>query len=505
MQILQGITPWVQSLSIYGNQSRRQLMFNEHCTKLDSIYIHNPPLNNLFDYAYWGHCQKLVKRNSPHLRSLKIKNWSGKRQINLPLWCPIVECSQHESLRSLSLISGSINKKFMASFWQVCLHLESLELELIYVSLPPYTSESKVVPTVQFPKLKNLALRTILHATPLQQLNCLIGLCPMLNTLEWAMPSTVPFPVKEFTDYLAARTWPELDSITIEGHSGYIDAKEYAALLRATQLPLRVLDLQLDYFEMESFTLLRQNHFKTLTKVNLSHARNSSSDPSSRPVDDVSAWVQEVLESCPSLKSINAKIITAQDMMKGKPWVCLRLEEFNVMINMEFKERTLERGPKRPKYTEAEEYQCRAVYEQLGRLTQLRRLNMFCFPWPPRPDIVPLPLELRMGLGQLSRLKGMEMVGFYGSQDMRMVDLEWMLQHWPHLQNLYGEHLSYKRSKTFGNKCVRDFVLVSRLRPRRVSMTRIRGTDERELLLFMKANDITEVYDSDSDVSELED
>ncbi|KAK3823425.1 MAG: hypothetical protein J3Q66DRAFT_366571 [Benniella sp.] len=292
----------------------------------------------------------------------------------------------------------------------VCLHLESLELELIYVSLPPNTTESKVAPTVQFPKLKNLVLRKLFHATPLQQLNWLISLCPMLNTLEWVMPSTVLLPpIKEFTDYCAAGTWPELDLITIKGFSGYIEGKEYAALLRAAQRPLRVLDLQLDYLETDSFTLLRQDHFKTLTKVDLSRANNGSSNPSSLP-GEAPEWVQEVLESCPSLKSIDAKIITAQDIMKGKPWVCLRLEEFNVMINMEFKGRTLERGPKRPKYTEDEEHQCRAVYEQLGRLTQLKSLDMFHYRGRSRAETtVSLPLELRMGLGQLCRLKNMEM------------------------------------------------------------------------------------------------
>jgi len=332
----------------------------------------------------------------------------------------------------------------------------------------------------------------------------------MLKTLEWTL-LPVSLPVKEFTDYFAAMTWPELESITINDTRTSMTDKEYEAILRAAPRPLKVLDLPLCRFETDSFNLLRQNHFKTLTKVNLFQAKNNTSYSSSRLVDDVSEWVQEVLESCPSLESIVARVITAQDIIKGKPWVCLRLEEFKVMIDMEFKERALERGPKRPKYTEDEENQCRAVYRQLGRLNQLKKLDMFHCSWRPGVKVItPPPLELRVGLAQLSTLKDIELISFYGSQDMRMVDLQWMLQHWPHLQEIAGGRLSSKRSKTLVNFFVRHFLLESTFLAHRVTVygrhlinnmggQNMVDTGSAGLISFMEANGITEVYDSDSD------
>jgi len=424
----------------------------------------------------------------------------------------------------------------MKSFWKVCLNLEDLELASIYVSFPPCTgarsnSDDKKnggslgysmtnkkplppfgseeyhwavnTPTLRFPKLKKLDLHGLFHAKPLEQLHWFIGLCPMLNTLRWSGLGAGPPPLKEFARYLAAMTWPELDSITIKGWNEVSD-KEYAVILQAAQRPLKVLDLNLRCLGADSFTLLRQSHFKTLTKVNLLQAKNSTSDPSNSPEDSVSGWVQEVLESCPSLERIVARIITAQDIMNGQPWVCLRLEEFKVMIDMEFKGRALERGPKRPKYTEDEENQCRAIYGQLGRLTQLRSLNMHYWSWSPdRNTIFPLPLELRVGLGQLCRLKDIERIDYYGSQDMRMVDLEWMLQHWPHLQLLHGDRLSDKRSKTFGNLFVRHFLLSSTFQSQRVGASVwARNAGDTELRLVKGTNGITDFFDSDSDDSD---
>lgn len=119
----------------------------------------------------------------------------------------------------------------MTIFWQVCLHLESLELKSIYVSLPPCTSDSITSPSVRFPRLKRLALNRLLHATPIQQLGYLISICPTLKTLEWDLPVKVQPPIKEFTEYFAAKTWPELDTIKIKGNRHQMSDLKCAAIL----------------------------------------------------------------------------------------------------------------------------------------------------------------------------------------------------------------------------------------------------------------------------------
>ncbi|KAF9353288.1 hypothetical protein BGX34_011651, partial [Mortierella sp. NVP85] len=539
LQVLQRNAPWVRSISIYGHQPLYRLAFTEHCAMVDSISICNPPLNKDYNPDYWECCQALVKRNSPRLRSLRLTNCDGKPQSG---WGLMTECLQYQNLRSLSLIRGSFKKKRIEIFWRICQNLESLELESVYMRLIPHKpkssssadaknetslgysetkeplppidsqeySQTTTSTNVRLPKMRRLVLNKLFHTEPLQQLDFLISVCPMLKTLEWTLPP-VSLPVKEFTDYLAAMTWPELESITIKDARKNMTDEEYEAILRAAPRPLKVLDLPHCRLGTDSFNLLRQNHFKTLTKVNLFQAKNSTLYSSSRPEDDVSEWVQEVLESCPSLKSIVARIITAQDITNGQPWMCHRLEEFQVMIDMEFEERALERGRKRPKYTEDQENKCRAVYRQLGRLHQLKKLDMFHCSWRPGFKVItPPPLELRVGLAQLSGLKDIELISFYGSQDMRMVDLQWMLQHWPHLKEISGGRLSSKRSKTFVNFFVRHFLLESTLLSHGVSvygyrpMEIIDGLDRVDtgsaaLISFMEAVGVTAVYDSDSD------
>ncbi|KAF9354660.1 hypothetical protein BGX34_010887 [Mortierella sp. NVP85] len=539
LEVLQRIAPWIRSLSIHEHQSPRQLILGGHFTTLESLSIMGPSFNNEFDWTYWTSCMALVKQNSAHLRSLSLTNWRKQyNRFRMPTWNPIAECAQHQSLRSLSIKAGYINREHMASFWQLCQHLESLKLEYIYVTLspprvsrkdragtaaksginlgypitnrtfPPTGTEEHfwavTAPTVRLPKLRKLTLNRLYNTGSLHQLHWFIALCPMLQTLEWTISREAVFPVKEFKHYLAAKTWPELDSITIKEHQNPVSGKEYAdivAILQASQRPLKILDLKLQYLESDTFDLLRQNRFKTLTKIDLDWAADgSSADPSNPPAPGVSKWVQEVLESCPSLEYISARNITAQDILDGNPWVCLGLREFKVMINMDFNEREPERGPKRLKYTKAEENRCRAVYEQLGRLEHLRVLHMQCRFWCTHAmKCVSLPLELGLGLGELCKLTNMKELGFHDSQDMRMADLEWMLQHWPRLATLHGGRLSWKRSKSFGNKFVRDSLLATRLGAEKVQHPKPWIHDDSGLRSYMRTNGITEVYDSESE------
>ncbi|KAG0246767.1 hypothetical protein BGX31_009014 [Mortierella sp. GBA43] len=133
-----------------------------------------------------------------------------------------------------------------------------------------------------------------------------------------------------------------------------------------------------------------------------------------------SEWIQRVLESCSSLEQITAAIIHSHDIINGKPWSCLRLKIFKIMVNMEFEARPLVHGRARSRFTEADEKQCREVFWQLSQLKALKVLNMECYLPSLSAMKFPLPLELRVGLEQLNRLKHLEAIGYYGTQDIRM-------------------------------------------------------------------------------------
>jgi hypothetical protein len=448
-QVLQRAAPWIRSLFIHGHYSTHQLKFGERCTMLESLSIEGPPLNDKFDTTYWDNCKALVRQNSAHLRSLTMMHWGRScRGRKLPKWSPLSECVQHRNLRSLRIQGGSFRDQQWASYWKIFENLESLTLEFIHLAPPPSIAS-------EFPQLRTLALHQ-LTTEPLHQLDWIIRICPMLQTLVWTLGPTTRFPV-QFTHYFVELTWPELESITIKGHRDHMSHEDYISILQATQRPFKILDLKIQFLPPDLFDLLRQSHFKTLTKVDLFSAVA------------IPQCVQEVLESCPLLEHLAATVITAQDIINGKPWLCLGLKEFKVMINMGFGRTKLDRGAKRPKFSESEQGLCHAVFEQLGRLEQLRVLDLRRHYWfTDMRAYFPLPLELRLGLGQLSRLEDIEVIGFYGSQDLRMTDLEWMLRSWRYLIAVYGDQLSRKRSGTFENEYVRNHKLASMLKSRGV-------------------------------------
>ncbi|KAK3823477.1 MAG: hypothetical protein J3Q66DRAFT_331954 [Benniella sp.] len=476
----------MRSLSIHEHNSTHQLEFAEHCTMLKSLLIRGPPRDDEFDATYWDKCKALVRQNSAHLRSLTMILWNKScdgRQM--PPWTPISECMELKNLRSLSVKGGSINRERRALYWRVFENLESLALESIYVAPPPSDTDDPKSqsnpPVTRFPKLRKLALNCLNGTDLVSQLDWIICVCPMLQTLKWTLRQTTRFPV-QFKHHFVGLTWPELDSITIKGHLDDVTHEDYKSILEAAPRPFKALDLQIQYLKPDLITLLRESHFKTLTKMDLSMAVGALNPKCY--VMGIPSLVQEVLQSCPLLEHITAKTITTTVIINGEPWVCLRLKEFKVMIDTEFWKTEPERQSR-----------CHAVFEQLGQLRQLRVFDFRRHDLFPRTrPYFPLPLELRFGLGRLSRLEDIEVIGFNGPQDIRMADLEWVLRSWPQLVAMYGEQLSFKRSRTFKGGYVRNLLLASMLKSRGVRFLRHENDQERRASL-----DVGAVYDTDSE------
>ncbi|KAG0202171.1 hypothetical protein BGX31_003660, partial [Mortierella sp. GBA43] len=150
--------------------------------------------------------------------------------------------------------------------------------------------------------------------------------------------------------------------------------------------------------------------------------------------------------------------------------------------------------------------QCYQVFERLGLL---RRLDVLTLNSPNlgrfrELKLVPLPLEPQMGLGHLSTLRDLKWIGYHGFQDIRMVDMEWMLQHWNRLRKITGEQIAMKLSKTFGNMPVRSYLIMEALRARRVEVPESWSTIDREVTEYMNRRRLAAVCDTDSSDSESE-
>ncbi|KAF9994649.1 hypothetical protein BGZ65_009722, partial [Modicella reniformis] len=549
LRFIRKIGPWIRSLSVHSHIFMRDLTFDRHCIMLESLSIEGPPFDSQVDKLYWDRCKALVRQNSARLRSLTLVNWEKsvtKPLPHQPIWSPLLNFTHHMNLRSLSVKAGKIRGRHMAAFWKISMRLESLELEAVHFDLPNpsnkslkknnnnnednnpvsdnngehlgniTTNDNDINPTMidtndssstlktpvlRFPKLRKLTLTNLQHLKPSHQLKQLICHCPMLQTLVWNLKRNMPCPGKEFSESFAAMTWPDLDWIVIKDQGGYISDQECKTILQAAKQPFRRLDLRLYHLGKQAFDMMLQGHSRTLTKVDLCQGREEVMGQHYRVQGGVSEWVQKILESCPLLEHISGRTITADDILEGEPWVCLGLQMFNVMINMEFEDVRLKRGRTRLMFTEKEERQCYEIYKRLTRLKHLRVLDM-------RPQykfqlcvqkFVALPLQVGMGLRQLSKLKDIEVIGYTGLQDMRQVDVEWMLRHWPRIRVVTGDRLSVKPSKSFGNNFVRDYLLTKVLKSGGVQAPRLKAVSDEKLKQFMKDEDIISLYDSESE------
>ncbi|KAF9096156.1 hypothetical protein BGX27_001165 [Mortierella sp. AM989] len=137
-----------------------------------------------------------------------------------------------------------------------------------------------------------------------------------------------------------------------------------------------------------------------------------------------------ILTSCPGLKTFRANKIFAADIQctPSQPWVCLRLESWDVGIDMDLKKWSRPVGiASDPTMKELQD----ACLEQLGRLTELRVL-MVCGQTHSK-IAVGMRLKISCGLEQLARLQKIETISSAGAMKE---DLAWMYRHWTKLNDI---------------------------------------------------------------------
>ncbi|KAG0272701.1 hypothetical protein BGZ95_011510 [Linnemannia exigua] len=378
VSILQGRSPWLRSLTIHQHESVQQFSsFGPGCNRVETMSIEGIPLKGDFgDQTYWKSCKALLRQNRPDLRSLSLQNWKvewDKPLPGQPVWNPILACTQHLNLTSLSLVRCKIRGKHLKAFWTISARLEALELDDVDMDLTwipssflkdkdkdkapvpatnsshnsttssstssthsnsaPVTKRALPPPDLppRFPKLQTLSIRSLLRHHPLSQFYWLVLPCPSLRTLNWMFDNhryfaTKPF-MDAFEDTLASPTaWPHLDSITIKGHSNWISDEIHLQILTTARQPLKRLDILHHNIQPKSFEVLQARHFATIQTIDLTHTL----------LDHASKWAIVVLESCPSLERIQAKVIRGQDIIKSRPWACQGLREWIIAIDMDF-------------------------------------------------------------------------------------------------------------------------------------------------------------------------
>ncbi|KAI8345045.1 hypothetical protein B0O80DRAFT_475898 [Mortierella sp. GBAus27b] len=137
-------------------------------------------------------------------------------------------------------------------------------------------------------------------------------------------------------------------------------------------------------------------------------------------------------------------MVHTQDVIDSKQWVCHGLKSFEVLIKMDASAAKDADSQSQVWNGVDRTNRCHQIFE---RLSQLKRLRVLSMNWRDGHHWVdigtvttlrPLPLELGIGLECLSTLTDLEVVGTHDHQPTRMVDIEWMLEHWPKLRKITG-------------------------------------------------------------------
>ncbi|KAI8345580.1 hypothetical protein B0O80DRAFT_431561 [Mortierella sp. GBAus27b] len=350
LQALPRIAPWIRSLSIYSDFSGGQIMkFGDQCTNLHSLWISPPPFPTQEHEVYWNAYEALVRGNVKGLRSLMLIDWAKYFPNTPQIWGPLHTCARQANLSTLRIQRGTLYEQDWESFWTICRQLEILELtemDMTALSVPLDESSPEMEPAphatttaatttatlaiaaaVRFPRLRELTLERI-QLEPSHQMEHFVLQCPLLHTLVLCEKSQYRYSLSEFCNYLAASTWPYLDSLEITGHYIHVSVEEYALLLQSTQRRFRHLDLYTGAIGQEPFDLLRKGgHFETLTKLDLSIPLLEDDHlPSMVNGVDAAASrrIREVLESCSSLEHFSATTISGQDIIDSQPWISVR-------------------------------------------------------------------------------------------------------------------------------------------------------------------------------------
>ncbi|KAK3836375.1 MAG: hypothetical protein JOS17DRAFT_787549 [Linnemannia elongata] len=237
-----------------------------------------------------------------------------------------------------------------------------------------------------------------------------IGKCFNLTQFRWQYGVRL-IPLQQFADLALISTWPLLEDIRIGKTSG---TDEQLGVILGHLPPLKHWKLKSGCFGQLAFDQLRDRHFGSITTLRMPKVNTFTSH-----------MALETLSNCPQLEVFEACRISLEDLcLYPRPWACRRLRRLVVFVTM---------ASNQGDGTET------LFFEQLSRLEQLEDIDVSQTPLLDsdyRAIFEPAPQwRLDHGLSQLSTLSQLRSFKCNRAmQDMRVEDVEWMLEHWPLLR-----------------------------------------------------------------------
>ncbi|KAG0317389.1 hypothetical protein BGZ97_005462 [Linnemannia gamsii] len=460
----------------------------------------------------WERLAELVLQNRATLKELEIVLLSPPpcRIPRLAFWETVVDCFppplsySSSTLTSLSLVGREIKGADLMLIWRAaCRHLTKLELARCSVeNEAPLWGENvaeiseaaaMVMETEPRPPsaLQYLRLIEVRGMMPRTQFKVFIADSPRLKSLAWQVHRSHAGSAPR------ERLWVTTeDDFWQDYHGQPADPLQHWLELTSLELTsgketLAVSDLQLAILldragdTMERLTLgaiqVGEATFRSMRRFfdSLAHL-------DLRLCSKVTGtMVQQVLASCPGLKSVAADSIHASDIIDGDPWVCFGLQSWTVFVNLSLASSSWSSSPsgvgdgrsrtqvsrrqhQRQQQTcsgrQAQKGKLKAndntmnstnndveqemlqqcVFERLSTLTCLERLDLDRhYPLTGRAAlkaVETLDWRLRKGLDKLVTLTRLTSVCLSSHQPMNMSKSAavWMIEHWLQLEVVRG-------------------------------------------------------------------
>jgi hypothetical protein len=323
--------------------------------------------------------------------------------------------STHPHLKSLALENVQIVAGDAPVFWQICMQLETLEMDNVTFgggAGSGGSQEGGIVPKDKvFDRIRTFSLRRgyeQFERQPTELIHCLPGVESM--TLASDLPT-------QWMEYPIQNHWPHIKSLVLTG----VQEPTLAAILESVGHGLA----SLTFYHCELATRANskralQAHFKTLVELRIHPCTPVSSDT-----------VLDVLCSCPVLEVLHVRYLSAEVITERGPWACQHyLRELTAGIQVGQNEEALQP----------------LVFERLSTLTRLEMLEILT-PMPNSRRSM-LAFRLECGLGQLAHWQHLSVLQFsmewynINTPQVGMYEVAWMAKHWKKLRSVSG-HLHH--------------------------------------------------------------
>ncbi|ORZ04333.1 hypothetical protein BCR41DRAFT_401190 [Lobosporangium transversale] len=348
------------------------------------------------------------------------------------IWGALMECTHLEYLK---IYGSQISSDETDLFFQVCKKVKHLDMSHVCIHQLPSDFMDDNADNFIFPNINALYFHHTKISNPPHPytssycLGMLTRRCPRLRSLVVAG--------NQYDFYREAFLYrpfalPDLSKIWL--YNMKIKDEDMAALLKQLT-ELRQLFLQGSDFGPLSIRELLAEEQEILEDGHIIRKRRNRRLCDTveilefiKQTGEIDGVVQAILSNCPRLKELRGPKITLTEIIAGAEWISTGLTHMSVNLEVDVGLESSE-GPQMQ----------RTAFRQLGKLTQLRVLNLTPdYSW--NEEVRTLDLRLRSGLDELVNLKRLFWLFFEGDKHQRMQseDATWIINNWPSLNDVYG-------------------------------------------------------------------